>query len=69
MRQKGACYTQQALRCYTHQVRLRTYEWLLWMDADTLIMEPAQQINAALLSASAASALSGVALSAPESKI
>jgi hypothetical protein len=29
-------------------VRLRAYEWLLWMDADTLIMDPAQQINAAL---------------------
>ena len=22
------------------QVRLRAYEWLLWMDADTLIMDP-----------------------------
>jgi|EP00908_Phaeocystis_cordata_P007381 hypothetical protein len=37
------------------QVRLRTYEWLLWMDADTIIMDPAQQIGAHLLSAAAAS--------------
>ena len=30
-------------RCLPPQVRLRAYEWLLWMDADTLIMDPAQQ--------------------------
>lgn len=39
------------------QVRLRSYEWLLWMDADTFIMEPAIHITSALaaLSGSAGS--------------
>ena len=34
------------------QVRLRSYEWLLWMDADTFIMEPAIHITSALAAVS-----------------